>query len=226
MVYFLRRFAKLGTVWDIAVFFLYVLIVIGVTWPLAGNLNKMMPGLGNDGGDGFIFIWDYWWVKKQLFVGSLFDTNYIFYPQGVNLVFHTLILGQVLFGLLWGSWLPIEIVFNLSFLLSMLLAAVFAYLLVRDLWHSRWGAWLSGLIYGFSPYVLAQARGHFNLTVIWPFPAIGWLWFRGVKKNSVIYFVLVGLVLAFLCLNDWQYFIFGLVFYVCLLVYSFLYKKE
>ncbi len=225
MVYFLRRFAKFGTVWDIAVFFLYVMIVIGVTWPLVDNLNRMMPGLGNDGGDGFIFIWNYWWVKKQLFVGNLFDTNYIFYPLGVNLVFHTLILGQVLFGLLWGSWLPIEIVFNLSFMLSMLLAAVFAYLLVRDLWHSRWGGWLGGLIFGFSPYVLAQAKGHFNLTVIWPFPAIGWLWFRGVKKNSIIYFVLVGLVLAFLCLNDWQYFIFGLVLYVCLLFYSLLYSS-
>lgn len=222
MVYFLSRFAKRAYVADFSVFFLYAIVVILVTWPLIINMKTTIPGLGNDGGDGFIFLWNLWWVKKQfLLAGDFFFTKYIYYPLGVNLVFHTLTLGQSLLGAVVGLiFSPVQIL-NGIFLFFMWLSAVFGYLLARDLWKNRFVALFSGLIFAFSPYLLSQARGHFNLTAIWPFPALTWLWLRSFQKNNLLYSILTGLILAFLCLNDWQYFVFGLILFFFLLLYAF-----
>lgn len=226
MVYVFPGFAKRINITDIAIFSLYAILVIFLTWPLITRLNSIIPGLGSDGGDGFIFIWDFWWVQKQLAEGrDIFFSNYIFYPNGVNLVFHTLILGQSLLGIIFSRIFSIEAIFNSLFLFSMWLSSVFGYLLAKKLWRNRSAAIWCGLIFAFCPYVLAQARGHFNLTMVWPFPAIGWLWLKTVRDKKIFWPFILGLVIGFLCLNDWQYFVFGIIFYIFLLFYALFFEK-
>lgn len=67
----------------------FVVAAVAMTWPLAAQLDTHIPG---DGGDAPMFVWNLWWVKYALLdLGQWpWVTHHIFYPQGVNLSFHTL----------------------------------------------------------------------------------------------------------------------------------------
>ena len=60
-----------------------------MTWPLARYAGRAIPG---DSFDGWQNYWNLWWVKKALLelLLSPFQTDYLFYPTGVDLYFHTL----------------------------------------------------------------------------------------------------------------------------------------
>ena len=61
-----------------------------------------------DGGDGVSFLWNFWWVKKSILelVQNPFYSDYMFYPNMMDLHLHTLILGPALMVL------PIQIFFG------------------------------------------------------------------------------------------------------------------
>lgn len=205
--------------YDFLVVGIYVVIAIILTWPLIANIGSLIPGMNGDSGDSWHFVWNIWWIK-QVIVNhqDLFFTEYLYYPNGVSLVYHTLTIvsGLVLFVLI--KYLSIVSAFDVLYLLYILLAAVFSYELAKNLWGSRKGAFLAGIVYAFSPYFFAHSLGHFNLTVLWPFPLLGWLLLKMSKKISWTNGVWLGLVLAVMFLTDWQYFVMALVFVLVYLV--------
>jgi len=188
---------------------IYFALIILVTWPLIINLNSIVPGVGGGGGDTWHFLWDMWWVKHSFWSGeSVFVTDWLFYPNGVSLVYHTLILGQSLLALPWLTVFPLVGVFNVFYIVFFWLAAMFTFWLARSYWKNPWAAWVAGLVFAFSPYMMAHSLGHFNLTAIWIFPA----WFFFVRKHENtgwwIWLVGAGLIMSFALLNDYQYFVF------------------
>lgn len=223
--YFAGRFRFLNFQYtqEIGVWILYFLVTILATWPLIFYINSYIPGVGNDSGDSFHFVWDLWWIKKSVLNGwDIFYTDYIFYPQGVSLVFHTLILGQAILCFPWLLVFGEVVVINIFYLFSIWFAAVLTYRLVMELCRNRKAAFLSGFVYGFMPYVFAHSLGHFNLTTIWPFPALGLVLFNFYKNKKWIWLLIAGLILGFLFLNDFQYFLFGMMFVVLFFGYFFI----
>jgi len=211
---------------EIYVVLAYILLIVIVTWPLIWHLNNMIPGVGNDRGDSFHFVWDMWWLKKNVLTGKdLFWTNDIFYPNGVSLVYHTLIIGQGLLSLFFMLFLPLLVVFNGFYLLFMFLAAYGAYSLVKKLWGSRRAAFLGGVIFAFSPYVMAHSLGHFNLTALWPLPWIGLLSWELRKKRTWTKVVSLSLLIVFLFLNDFHYFLFGIILFGLIIGYDLFTKR-
>jgi hypothetical protein len=95
--------------------------------------------------------------------GGLFLTDYINYPFGVNLMWNS---PQLLHGLvLWPVTAILGPVFayNLMVTLNIALSAWCAYLAARRFVRTTLPAVVGGLVYGFSPYMMAQGRDHTTL---------------------------------------------------------------
>ena len=74
----------------------YILFALVLTWPVAARLDAQVPG---NGADDPPLTWNLWWVQDALLRQGVnpFDSDYLFYPVGINLAFYTL---TVLNGLL------------------------------------------------------------------------------------------------------------------------------
>ena len=124
-------------------------------------------------GDPQLFMWLLAWTP---YAGShglnpLF-TDFLIYPQGANLMW-TLI--PVVPGLLLApvmATLGPVFTYNLAMTLGVALSAWCAYLALNALMKDRAGAFLGGVVYGFSPYMLAHALGHPNLVMCFTPPLV------------------------------------------------------
>ncbi|HYN88534.1 MAG TPA: hypothetical protein VER55_08380, partial [Ardenticatenaceae bacterium] len=67
----------------------YLALSLLLTWPLARHLTTHAPGNGTD--DPAI-LWNLWWVRFSLTVlhQNPFQSDFLFWPLGINLVFYTL----------------------------------------------------------------------------------------------------------------------------------------
>jgi hypothetical protein len=91
-------------------------------------------------------------------------TARINHPSGVNLMWNS--FAPVLALVLWPVTAAAGVVaaYNLLLAAEIVLSAWCAYLAIRRLVGSRVAAVCGGLVYGFSPYLLAHAHGHAKIT--------------------------------------------------------------
>lgn len=198
------------------VFLGYLGLALIMTWPLVANLATHIMGAG---GDAPIFLWNAWWIKQAIFEGqNLFTTDYIFFPQTVNLVFHTLTLFNSFIIALLSTILSLITSFNIYFLVSVALSGFSMYMLVDYLTAKdrnnliNWGAFISGIIFAFAPYITMHWLGHQNLVTVWFLPLfILWL-IRTVKDKQWLWPILAGIMAGVASLNDFYNPIFLLIF--------------
>src|SRR5947209_755608 len=121
---------------------------------------------GSNPSDSGFIIWNLRWVSYALSHSQIpFLTSHIYWPAGVNLMWN---VEMPLAGLLlWPVTALLGPVFayNLLVTLAFALSAWTAYLAARRFIDHQVAAILAGLVYGFSPYMVAQAQGHLYLTV-------------------------------------------------------------
>jgi hypothetical protein len=87
-------------------------------------------------------------------------STYINYPSGVNLLWNTAMPAPAILlwpvTALWGA----VVTYNLVTTAAIAMAAFFAFLAIKRYVHNRPAAALGGLLYGFSPAMMAQQLGH------------------------------------------------------------------
>ncbi len=167
------------------VFLAYLLGTGAMTWPLVTVLGEAIPG---DGFDGWQNLWNLWWVKKALLDlhQNPFHSEYIFYPTGVDLYFHTLNIFNGLVSLPVQGAGNLFWAYNFVVFLSFALGGYGAYLLTRYVLGRaglgskgarEWAAFLSGCIFTFSPFHFAHLLGHMQVfSLEWiPFYALAFL---------------------------------------------------
>ena len=149
----------------------YFLLTLLLTWPLARHLGDAIPG---DSFDGWQNFWNLWWVKIALLEqhASPYFTNLLYHPTGVSLWFQTI---NIFNGL---TSLPVQLVgglfwaYNFVVLFSFTVAGFGAYLLGLDVLRRvgvrsgpglHWGAFLTGVIFTFSPFHFAHLLGHMQV---------------------------------------------------------------
>lgn len=123
-------------------------------------------------GDQYANMWYLTWVPTALQHGlnPLFS-SYLNYPHGVNLLVNTSVLPL---GLLMA---PVTLLsgpiaaFNVMLTLSLAASAASMYFVARHWCSLRFTAFVAGLLYGFSPYEIAQGTGHLNLCFV-PLPPL------------------------------------------------------
>lgn len=201
--HFFNKSSRKAIVWFAVLLIGYALIAIIFTYPLIGNISTHITG---DGNDGPIFIWNAWWFGQSVDThSSLFYTNYILYPKGADLLFHThtlvhdflIFLIEPLFGLIAA--------FNIIFLFSLVFAALGTYLLAVTITKNRIAASIAGLIFVFSPAVMVRALGHFNLTAIWPIPWFFYFFIVTIMRRKIWPAAGAGFILGLSVLNDFYY---------------------
>jgi hypothetical protein len=143
----------------------YVVLVVLMTWPLAAQLSTHATGKGND---MWVSHWNNWWLRKALVEGhNPYHTSYLFYPQGVSLLWHSFSWFNT------GLWLPLQALVgplaahNLIVLLTYTLSGYTAYLLAYGITGSRKAAFVAGLVYTFYPYRVIHRSQIKFLSVQW-----------------------------------------------------------
>ena len=114
--------------------------------------------------DPNLFIWCLGWIAHAVTHGhDPLVTDYLRYPDGVNLMWNTSVIFPALVltpvTLLFGAVLS----YNVLATLALALSAWCAYFALRR-YTGDVGAAVGGLLYGFGPYTFAQARDHPQMT--------------------------------------------------------------
>jgi hypothetical protein len=116
--------------------------------------------------DPQLFIWYLGWIPHQLSHGlnPLF-TDYLSYPPGVNLMWNTsMIFPAVLLWPVTAVFGPV-VAYNLLITGGIALSAWCGFLAARRFVDRDLPCFLAGLVYGFSPGMIAQALGHPHVVV-------------------------------------------------------------
>lgn len=159
---------------------LYIVLALGLTWPLAAHFTTHTTG---DGIDDPSLAWNLWWIAERL-VGQanldIFHVDWMFHPIQINLAFYTLTPLNGLISVPLQLGLSLIVANNLVLLSSFVLGAFGAFLLVldqrwwfaasgslasrdrRDLWFAA--AFFGGVVYAFASSKLFYASlGQFNI---------------------------------------------------------------
>jgi hypothetical protein len=206
----------------------YFLLTILMTWPTILHLTDGIPG---DGFDGWQNYWNLWWSKEATLVLGThpYFTDYLYPPNGTNLLFHTLNI----FNFLWT--LPIQLNFGLAIaynsivFFSFVFAGYGGYLLSLHTLSRlnlpgrqglRLSAFVGGLIFTMSPFHMAHLLGHMQVfSMVWPPFYVLWL-LRTLKpwatpqspRYSLRDAALTCLFLILATLVDWYHTLYLLIF--------------
>ncbi len=148
----------------VVVVIVYLALAVAIYW----NVWSTHPTTVSEvGGDQYGALWFLEWTPFALLHGhNPFFSNWVNYPFGVNLLTNTSVplLGVLAspVTLLFG---PIAS-FNTLMTLSLAGSATAGYFFVLRWTTWRPAAFIGGLLYGFSPYQIAQSSGHLNLVFV------------------------------------------------------------
>jgi hypothetical protein len=153
---------------------LYLVLSIFLWWNVWSNHPTSTAACGC--GDSAKFTWFFGWVAHAIAHGQdPFYSTYLYHPHGVNLLADTssTAVGIVLTPITW-TFGPIATL-NVALTLSPVLSALSMFVLLRR-W-TRWApaAFVGGLLYGFSPFVIVSLTSgwvDFTLLTIPPLCAL------------------------------------------------------
>lgn len=152
-------------------FLLYVGLSVAYFSVIWANPSSRWVGIQ---GDANTFMWYLAWVAHSMVrLNNPLVTNYLMFPQGVNLMWNTSVIipGVLLTPFTLGLG-PI-FSFNLFSTLSLSVSAFTSFVAFNHFTTRKWPAFIGGLLYGFSPYMIAQSyAGHPNLTFAWYPPVV------------------------------------------------------
>ncbi|MGA8923448.1 MAG: hypothetical protein WB682_09910 [Candidatus Dormiibacterota bacterium] len=154
----LQRLHRGGALTSAAALFFYALLAV----LLFANVWASPAGSWiGDSKDPKLFIWYLGWIPHALSSGqNPLITDYMAYPPGVNLMWNTSLLFPAF--ILWpitAAFGPV-VAYNVLVTAGVAVSAWFGYLAARRFFDDQLLCVLVGLVYGFSPGLLAQATRH------------------------------------------------------------------
>jgi hypothetical protein len=175
----------------------YVSVAVLFSWPLPLHFGSAL--LDPPSADTGVYVWNLWVFRHEIvdhgrfpfFTGSILTAV----PQ-VPLTLHnyTTIANLLAFPLL--PVIGIVATFNLLTVGSTVVSAYVAFLFLRQRVADDTAAWLGGLLFGFSPFMIARQMGHFSLAqtaalpafalVLYKFRSDGPTWRRAMAAGAVV----------------------------------------
>jgi len=189
------------------VILLFLVLTLLYTWPGITRFDTHAIG---DRFDTFQNVWNIWWIKTALcdFHQNPYHTDYLFHPNGFNLVFQTLNPFNGLIALPLWPFFDLITIFNIVLVLSFVLSGYFMYLLAFHLTRHRPAAVLAGLIFTFCPYHTAHAMAHLQLVSMQFMPLYILFLIKSFETGRIRHRYLAALFLVLTALCSWYYLFF------------------
>jgi hypothetical protein len=184
----------------------YLILSIGLTWPLVPNFTGSLTGMG----DNKHHLWMLWHTRQALLgQDSLFHTSLLYYPYGVTLL--TNALGPLMGFFVLPFWpLGPEAVYNGAVLIGFWLTGYCMYLLARGLGFEPEAAFFAGIMLLASPMHLAAVYGHLPQTFIGLPPlALLTLHYALDLRRSKWWALAVGVIMLLCILHSGEQFVFA-----------------
>jgi hypothetical protein len=178
----------------ILAFAIYLIVALAMFYPITLHLGSVAPGTG---ADTYQNLWDIWWVKYAVFHlhTSAFYTSLLFWPVGANLAFATL---APLNGILFAPFQLLGTIFayNVMFLLGFALSGFTMYVLADYLTKNHYAALISGFIFTFSAFHIAQSYSHIHFINIEFIPLVIYFFLRILHERRN-YLNIIGMAASF-----------------------------
>ncbi len=167
------------------------------------HMGTAIPEPGSSHKDYAVFYWDLWWVKYAL-VNLHTDpliTNYILFPNTVNLSLHTHVFTLGLVSMPFQLFMDMHWIVNGLIILSFLASSTLMFIFLRRHANNTWLSLLGATVYAFSPGMIWRAtQVHLNTLAIWWLPLALLLWDLALERRSVRWSLVLGgsIYLAFM----------------------------
>ena len=161
------RRARRWTTW---VFASYLLVAAFQSWPLVLHLGDRVTGSMD--GDTGVYIWNPWVFAHELRAGHWpFTTDTILPFEGLTVLsLHNYTVFNDLVALPLQPALGLVATFNLIYLLNIALAGFGMFVLARRPTGRTAEAWIAGVVFACSPFLVERGGGHFSLAAAAPLP--------------------------------------------------------
>jgi hypothetical protein len=171
----------------------------------------MSTHLAGDDVDVWINPWATWWTRQALSEGlNLYYTDYLFYPQGASLVFHSFSHVNTALALALEPLIGVIAAQNVTTLLAYALSGFAMYLLVNELFQSRAAAFMAGIVFAFSPYHVDQALHPVIISTQW-IPLFLLFFIRVLGGGGVKNAIAAVVFLLLTALTSWHLFLFTVI---------------
>jgi hypothetical protein len=189
-----------------AALFGYSCVAVAFSWPLPLHLSTALPG--SPGGDTGVYVWNLWVFRHEIVAHSHFPFSTLEIlaatpPVSLTLHNYTTFANILAFPLL--PWLGTVATFNVLVIASGIASAYAMFLFARARTGEGGGAWIAGLLFGFSPFASARAMEHFSLLQMAPLPIFGLVLYRIWLRPTMTMAAAAGVVVAWAYLCDPYY---------------------
>jgi hypothetical protein len=184
----------------------FVVAALAFSWPLPINLDTHLTGI--PAGDTGVYVWNQWVFRHELIDhGRLpFQTDSLFSAGNpANLSLHNYTTFQNLLALPLIPLLGVVATFNIVYLLMTVLTGYSGFLLARRVTGAPLESWLAGLLFAWSPSMVARGTEHFSLVAAAPLALFLLLLLRTVEAYRLRDAVGLGVVMWWAASTDVYY---------------------
>jgi hypothetical protein len=197
----------------------YCAVTLLFNWPLPLHLSSQLTGRIT--GDTGVYVWNVWLFRHEILANHrfpLFTQEILSLRPPIDLSLHnyTLFANVLAFPLI--PHLGVTATFNVVYLTLTVLTAWAMFVLARRVIGRTAEAWLVGLMFGFSPFLIARSEAHFSLVAAAPLPIFMLVLMRATRHLRLRDAALAGVVVAWASMCDPYYGIFCLLLAACYLV--------
>jgi hypothetical protein len=190
----------------------YTAATITFSWPLPQHLGTHLTG--GPGGDTGVYVWNQWVFRRELVEQRRFPyfTDVLFGPdQRTDLSLHNYTTFQDLLAVPLRTLFTVVETFNIVYLLMIVLTAYATFLLARHVTQAVPESWIAGLLFAYSPILVARGAGHFSLVAAAPLAVFLLLLLRASGRERMRDGIALGVTLAWAAMADVYYAIYCLV---------------
>jgi len=201
----------------------YVSVALLFAWPLPLHLGSAL--FGTPGGDTGVYVWNLWVFRHEIVEHGRFPffTYEILSATApaVPLTLHNYTTASNVLAFPLLPLFGIVATFNLLTLASSVLSAYVMFLFLRARVGDGAGAWIGGLLFGFSPFMMARQMAHVSLVQAAALPAFALVLYRfRVDAPTIRRSVAAGALVAWAFLSDPYYAVYCVLMALFLLVWE------
>jgi hypothetical protein len=184
----------------------YAVVALAFSWPLPINLDTHLTGI--PAGDTGVYVWNQWVFRHELVEHGRqpFQTDSLFSSGNpANLSLHNYTTFQNLLALPLIPVLGVVATFNIVYLLMTMITGYSGFLLARRVTGAPVESWLAGLLFAWSPSMVARGTEHFSLVAAAPLALFLLLLLRTVEAYRLRDAIGLGVVMWWAASTDVYY---------------------